>query len=99
MEAEQRMRAILETANDAIITMDGAGVIQTANLAAERIFGFIAPELIGKSVKDLMPPTWHAEYRRRLPSIRKMGNAASPGCDGKHTACAKTARSWPWKSR
>src|SRR5438874_6612268 len=35
VEAEQRMRAILDTANDAIITIDSSGIVQTINVAAE----------------------------------------------------------------
>lgn len=61
-ESEQRMRAILETATDAIITIDGKGTILTANPAAERIFGYTAAELIGGSVKRLMPAPWHRAY-------------------------------------
>ena len=48
-EAEQRMRAVLETANDAIITIDSTSIIQTVNPAAERIFGYSPAELIGKN--------------------------------------------------
>src|ERR1043165_7962764 len=39
-ESEQRVRAILETASDAIITIDAEGAILTTNAAAERIFGY-----------------------------------------------------------
>lgn len=62
LEAEQRMRAILETANDAIITVDAQGIIQTANQAAERIFGYPASELIGQNVVVLMPAPWRHEF-------------------------------------
>src|SRR5262245_14741463 len=58
LEAEQRMRAILETANDAILTVDATGVIQTTNAAAGRIFGYEAEELIGKNVNMLVPSPW-----------------------------------------
>src|SRR5262245_42166828 len=58
VEAEQRMRAILETANDAILTVDATGVIQTTNAAAGRIFGYEAEELIGKNVNMLVPSPW-----------------------------------------
>ena len=50
-----RLRAILETALTAIITADHKGVIRSANSAAERIFGYPAGELVGQSVKALMP--------------------------------------------
>jgi PAS domain S-box-containing protein len=60
-EGEERMRAILETADDAIITMDPEGVVLTVNPAAERIFGYAALEMIGESVQRLMPLSWRFE--------------------------------------
>jgi two-component system sensor kinase FixL len=62
LEGEQRMRAILETANDAIITIDSSGTILSANPATERIFGYTAAELLGSNIKKLMPAPWHREY-------------------------------------
>ena len=53
--SEQSIRAILDTAADAIITIDVEGLIQSANPAAEKIFGYSAGELIGHNVKLLMP--------------------------------------------
>ena len=54
-EAEAQYRAIVETAEDAIATIDEAGIIQSFNPAAERIFGYAAAEIIGRSINTLMP--------------------------------------------
>ena len=54
-ESEARMRAIFETAVDAIITIDERGTIDRVNPAAERMFGFPEAEILGKNVKILMP--------------------------------------------
>lgn len=61
-EAEQHLRAILDTAIDAIITIDAAGIIQTSNPAAEHIFGYTAAEMRGMNVKLLMPAALRSEY-------------------------------------
>lgn len=55
----------------AIVTADAVGIIQSANRAAERMFGYAKGELDGKSVGALMPPphsSRHAGYMRAFAS-------------------------------
>jgi PAS domain S-box-containing protein len=54
-EATQRLATIVESSDDAIISKNLDGIIQTWNRGAERIFGYAAEEVIGKSVTILMP--------------------------------------------
>nr|MCH9732555.1 PAS domain S-box protein [Actinomycetes bacterium] len=53
--SEARLRAIIDTAVDAILTFDESGCIERANPAIERIFGHSASELVGQNVTVLMP--------------------------------------------
>lgn len=55
-EARNRLAAVVESSDDAIITLDLAGVIQTWNAGAERIFQYSAEEAVGKPVSFLRPP-------------------------------------------
>jgi sigma-B regulation protein RsbU (phosphoserine phosphatase) len=54
-ESEARIRAIVETAADGIITIDDRGIIDTCNPAVEEMFGYTRKEMIGQSVSLLMP--------------------------------------------
>lgn len=61
-EREERLRSILDTAIDAIITIDQSGVIQSVNAATERMFGFSQAELVGRNVKMIMPSPYRDEH-------------------------------------
>ena len=54
-ESEERTRIILSAALDGVLTIDAAGVIDSFNPAAERIFGYAAAEVIGKNIAILVP--------------------------------------------
>jgi two-component system sensor kinase FixL len=53
---EARLRTILDTAVEGIVTIDGRGVIEMCNPAAARMFGYSAEELLGQPIARLMPP-------------------------------------------
>jgi len=61
-ENEERMRAILNTAADAIITINQRGIIEGVNAATESMFGYSRAELIGQNVKILMPSPYCDEH-------------------------------------
>lgn len=54
-ESESRFRALVETASDAILTVDEACQILFANQAAEKIFGYPVAAMIGESLTRLVP--------------------------------------------
>lgn len=65
------LAAIVQSSDDAIIAKNLDGVIQSCNAAAERLFGYKAEELIGQSVRILIPPDRQKEEDEILAAIRR----------------------------
>ena len=55
VESEEKFRSVVESAQDAIITVDSAGRVVAVNHGAEALFGYDRELLIGKSVTRLIP--------------------------------------------
>jgi PAS domain S-box-containing protein len=74
-DTEERLRAILETAVEGIITIDERGIVESMNPAAEKTFGFKAEEVIGKNVSVLMPPPYREEHDGYIANYLRSGQA------------------------
>jgi PAS domain S-box-containing protein len=71
VSATQRIAAIVDTSDDAIISKDLNGVIMTWNKGAERIFGYLAEEVVGKPIMILIPKDRQDEEPKILERIRR----------------------------
>jgi len=70
-EAMQRLGAIVESSEDAIISKDLNGIIMSWNQGAERVFGYQSDEVVGKPITILIPPDRHDEEPGILRRIRQ----------------------------
>lgn len=65
------LAALIESADDAIISKTLEGIITSWNAGAERVFGYTASEVLGKSITLLIPPELFDEERTILQKIRR----------------------------
>ena len=70
-QVRQLLASIVESSDDAIVSKDLNGVIASWNPGAERLFGYTADEVVGKSVTKLFPPDLLHEECAILERIRR----------------------------
>ena len=75
-DADQELRAILDTAADGIITLDADAKIHTFSAGAEAIFGYRIAEVAGKPLFDLLAPESRKVVRDYLAALQGPGLAA-----------------------
>ena len=66
----QRLAAIVDSSDDAIVGKDLNSIVTSWNAGAERIFGYSASEMIGTSIMRLIPPDHQEEEEQILSRIR-----------------------------
>lgn len=74
-ESGERLRAVLDAAVDAIVTIEESGVIESVNSATERAFGYTRDELIGRNVSVLMPSPYRDEHDCYISNYLRTGKA------------------------
>ncbi|TCO83754.1 PAS domain S-box-containing protein/diguanylate cyclase (GGDEF)-like protein [Plasticicumulans lactativorans] len=76
VDSEARLRALVEAAGDGIITVDEAGAIESFNATAERQFGLLAAEVLGRPLVERIPgfdPHRAPEHGRQWEGVRGSG--------------------------
>ena len=94
-ENEEKARAVLDTAPDAILTINQDGTIESINTASEKIFGYAAQELIGKNVKMLMPSPYQEEHDGYLGAYLRTGQKKVIGSNQEVVGQRKDGTTFP----
>ena len=71
--------ALLDAAVDAIIIIDQRGAVQRFNQAAQKMFGYSEPEMLGVNVRLLMPEPYRGQHDSYLERYRETGTATIIG--------------------
>ncbi len=72
-QARRRLISIIESSDDAIVSKNLDGVITSWNKGAERLFGYTADEIVGQSIRTLIPEDLQNEEADILARIRRGG--------------------------
>ena len=93
--ASRRIRGILDSMVDAVVTIDARGRIETFNPAAERLFGYAEAEVVGKSVNILLPENLHADHDRSMAGYRPEAGSRIIGVDREVLAVRRDGTTFP----
>jgi PAS domain S-box-containing protein len=93
--ASRRIRGILESMVDAVVTIDARGRIETFNPAAESMFGLDEDEVVGKNVGLLMPDNTRHEHDQWLAQARSSHESRVIGGDREVLAQRKSGATFP----
>ena len=75
LDRERRLRAVLNTASDAIVSIDQRGTVVSINPATSKMFGYAEQELIGENVTMLMPSPHSEEHDGFIGRYLETGEA------------------------
>lgn len=94
-EINARNRAVIQSALEAIITIDDNGVIESANPACQNIFGFHPAELRGKNVTMIMPEEYRATHTQKIQEYISGGRSINIGQRRETTAVRANGEVFP----
>lgn len=93
--SEERFREVVQTAPDAIVLADEVGHILSWNGAAERLFGYAAGEVLGRSLTMIMPERYRVNHERALERVRTTGEVRLKGAIVTMHGLHKEGREFP----
>jgi len=97
VENQMRLKSIIETAVDGIITIDDKGKIDSINPAAAQLFGYEAQEVVGQNVRILMPEPHHSQHNQYLDNYHRTGVKKIIGIGREVWGLKKDGQTFPFK--
>nr|WP_297351577.1 EAL domain-containing protein [uncultured Caldimonas sp.] len=94
-ESEARLRNVIDSTVDGIITIDVSGHITGVNAAALRMFGYAEDEMLGRNVSMLMPPPDSRQHDEYLQRYLKTGKGTVFGAGREVTGMRRDGSLFP----
>ena len=95
LQAEAHLRSILATVPDAMVVIDEVGSILSFSAAAEKMFGYSEPEVVGRNVKMLMPSPDRERHDQYLVNYLGTGKRKIIGIGRVTTALHRDGNTFP----
>lgn len=92
---EARLNELVETTQDAVVFIDSAAAITRFNRAAQGIFGYSETEMIGESVKQLMPERYASEHDEYIARYERTGEPHAIGSIRTHVGRRASGEEFP----
>jgi PAS domain S-box-containing protein len=73
MRSEQRLQAIMRSANDAVVSIDEKGIVAIWNPAAEALFGYTEEEMVGEPLTAIIPTRFRDGHEAGLQRVNAGG--------------------------
>jgi PAS domain S-box-containing protein len=93
--AKEFSESLIETAQDAIVSIDEEGIVRIWNLSAESIFGYSRSEIIGKSITTIIPEEYKKMHEEGLKRFLQTGQARIIGKSIEITGKTKEGKEIP----
>ncbi|HEX5958074.1 MAG TPA: PAS domain S-box protein, partial [Hyphomicrobiaceae bacterium] len=90
-----KLKAILDSAAAAVVTIEATGRIETINPAVERMFGYSASELLGRNVSLLMPEPYRSQHDTYLAKYLATGRRQIIGIGREVAGLRKDGSTFP----
>ncbi len=94
-DREERLQGIMDTVADGIVAADETGTVQSFNPAAERIFGYSAGEVVGRSMNMLMSGADASAHDDHIAHYLRSGETRIMGVGRELTARRKDGTAFP----
>ncbi|MCX7021436.1 MAG: PAS domain S-box protein [bacterium] len=85
--SEERHRSVVETARDAIVTIDDEGLISFWNRAAEKMFGYTEDEIVGRPLTHIIPSRFQNGFKEDIQGLK---NAKALSLSDQHRPVSAT---------